>query len=224
MSFEKCFAVYFPLKSKTVCTVKTAKWVTGIVGVILIGYNIVCFFFKKSQIDERTGYMICVIDEDLWNIYSFYFSFDSVLYSFGPFTLMFATNFAIAFKFMRAKCRNSLNSLTESTNQALVKSATRGTAKVVTVSVTFLLLTAPAGVSDILRSKIHLWRIPEYRIFMNLTKYLNHSINGMLYCVVGSRFRWELIKLFCRKEMPRNASSSYSISTHSTTLSNLNRS
>ena len=69
MSFEKCFAVYFPLKSKTVCTVKTAKWVTGIVGVILIGYNIVCFLFKKSQIDETTGYMICVIDEDLWNIF-----------------------------------------------------------------------------------------------------------------------------------------------------------
>ena len=73
-----------------------------------------------------------------------------MLYSFGPFTLMFATNFAIAFKFMRAKCRSSQNSLTESTNQALVKSATRGTTMVVTVSVTFLLLTAPAGVSDIL--------------------------------------------------------------------------
>ena len=40
MSFEKCFAVYFPLKSKTVCTVKTAKWATGIVGAILTGYNI----------------------------------------------------------------------------------------------------------------------------------------------------------------------------------------
>ena len=28
MSIEKCFTVYFPLKSKTVCTVKTAKWAT----------------------------------------------------------------------------------------------------------------------------------------------------------------------------------------------------
>ena len=26
MSIEKCFAVYFPLKSKSVCTLKTAKW------------------------------------------------------------------------------------------------------------------------------------------------------------------------------------------------------
>ena len=39
MSVEKCFAVYFPLKSKTVCTVRTAKWATGIVGVVLAVYN-----------------------------------------------------------------------------------------------------------------------------------------------------------------------------------------
>ena len=43
MSIEKCFAVYFPLKSKTVCTVRTAKWATGIMGVVLAGYNIVQF-------------------------------------------------------------------------------------------------------------------------------------------------------------------------------------
>ena len=35
MSVEKCFAVYFPLKAKTLCTVKTAKWATCVVGVIL---------------------------------------------------------------------------------------------------------------------------------------------------------------------------------------------
>ena len=199
MSFEKCFAVYFPLKSKTVCTVKTAKWVTGIVGVILIGYNIVCFFFKRKEIDETTGEIKCVINDDFWNIYLFYFSFDSVLYSFGPFALMFITNFAIAFKLMRAKCKSKPNNSTESTNQSLVKSATRGTAMVVTVSVTFLILTAPAGVSDALYPRIVIWTIPEYRVFMNLTTYLNHSINGILYCIVGSRFRTELLKLFGRK-------------------------
>ena len=48
MSLEKCFAVYFPLKSKSVCTVKTAKWATGIVGVSLAGYNTVHFFLRES--------------------------------------------------------------------------------------------------------------------------------------------------------------------------------
>ena len=112
---------------------------------------------------------------------------------------MFITNFAIAFKLMTAKCKSKPNNSTESTNQSLVKSATRGTAMVVTVSVTFLILTAPAGVSDALYPRIVIWTIPEYRVFMNLTTYLNHSINGILYCIVGSRFRTELLKLFGRK-------------------------
>ena len=79
---------------------------------------------------------------------------DSALYSFAPFSIMFITNFAIVFKFMRAKCKSSS---TESTNQALAKSATRGTAMVITVSVTFLLLTAPTGVHNALRRMVWSW-------------------------------------------------------------------
>ena len=204
MSLEKCFAVYFPLKSKTICTVKVAKWTTGIVGVILAGYDSVYFLLYASQIDKTSGYMKCVVVKDHWKMYLFYYTFDSILYSFGPFALMFITNFAIVFKFLRAKCFQS-NS-TESTNQALVKSATRGTAMVVTVSVTFILLTAPAGIEYALKSMIDLGSIPEYRVFVNITMYLNHSINGILYCIVGSRFRNELLKVFCRKKRSSNSS------------------
>ena len=208
MSLEKCFAVYFPLKSKTVCTVKTAKWLTGIFGIVLGGHDVMFFFLKKAQIDKTSRYMICVVNADFRKVYDFYITFDSFLYSFGPSILMFITNFAIVFKFMRAKCKSDRNNSTESTNQALVKSATRGTTMVVTVSVTFLLLTAPGGVSNALKALIQLWTIPEYRVFMNITSYLNHSINGVLYCIVGTRFRRELFKLFKRTKIPSNISSS----------------
>ena len=135
-------------------------------------------------------------------------SVDSVLYSFAPFILMSFTNFAIIVKFMRAKCQSSS---TESTNQALIKVATRGTAMVVTVSVTFLFLTAPTVV------RMALWNVtqlsyynPVYRAFMNLAQYLNHNINGVLYIVVGTRFRKELFKIICRKERPEGFSVSNS--------------
>ena len=160
--------------------------------------------------------MICVINVDFRNVYDFYITFDSFLYSFGPSALMFITNFAIVFKFMRAKCKSDQNNSTESTSQALVKSATKGTAMVVTVSVTFLLLTAPGGVSNALKSLVQLWTIPEYRIFMNITSYLNHSINGVLYCIVGTRFRRELFRLFERKKIPSNVSTSSAV-THTVT-------
>ena len=176
MSFEKCFAVYFPLKSKAVCTVRTAKWVTGIVGVILVGYDILYFFDGESHFIKSFGYRVCIFALDFWEIV---FAVDSVLYSFLPFILMFITYFAIVLKFMTAKCKSNS---TESTNQALTKSATRGTAMVVTVSVTFLILTTPTAVYSALP---HVIQIPIlYFVFMNLTQYLNHSINGIfvLYC------------------------------------------
>ena len=154
MSIEKCFAVYFPLKSKTVCTVRTAKWACGIIGYMLLGYNSVYLSVMNSFFIQTSGRHIC---------YTVHFSvilraIDSVLYSFVPFVLMFITNFAIAFKFMRAKCTQ--NNLRESTEQALSKSATRGTAMVVTVSVTFLLLTAPTAVYNALDRFYSLGSLP----------------------------------------------------------------
>ena len=100
---------------------------------------------------------------------------------------------------MAAKYNGKQSNSTESTNQALVKVATRGTAMVVTVSVTLLLLTAPTAVPNALSYFIRLGSFLLYRAFMNLTQYLNHGINSVLYCIVGSIFRRELIKLFNRK-------------------------
>ena len=115
---------------------------------------------------------------------------------------MFLTNFAIAFKFLRAKCKSkqSGSNSTESTSQALQKAATRGTDMAVTVSVTVLILTAPTAAQNAIHTLYTLSRFPFYITFMNLTQYLNHSINRFLYCVVGSKFRVELFKIFCRKK------------------------
>ena len=57
----------------------------------------------------------------------------AILYSFGPFVFMILANFAIIYKFLKAKLRNR-DAGTESTSQALSKSATRGTAMLLTVS------------------------------------------------------------------------------------------
>ena len=121
---------------------------------------------------------------------------------------MFITNFAIVFKFMRAKCKNNS---TESTNQALGKAATRGTAMVVTVSVTFLILTTPTAVYGALYHVLGLSNNPMYVVFMNFTQYLNHSINGVLYIIVGSRFRKQLLKILCRKKRPDDISASWQL-------------
>ena len=71
---------------------------------------------------------------------------DAVLYSFAPFAIIVLLNIAIIYKFVKAKLETAHADRTESTNQALSKSATRGTAILITVSVTFILLTSPANI------------------------------------------------------------------------------
>ena len=168
MSVEKCFVIYFPFKSKTVCTVKTAKWISGIVGVILAGYDLQYLIISRAIVG-KDGSVYCEFRVTYLNLMMFV---DSALYSFLPFILMFITNIAIVFKFTGAKCKSKQINSTESTNQALVKAATRGTAMAVSVSVTFLLLTAPTAMDGVLQRWCLLnFHLPLYRAYMNLSQY-----------------------------------------------------
>ena len=175
MSVEKCFAVYFPLNAKTICTVRTAKWVTGITGVILAGYDSIYFFVLKSKVPESSGHPDCEATVDLEKI-NFLFPVDSALYSFGPFVLMFTTNFAIVLKFLSAKCKNNS---AESTNQAL--------------SVTFLPLTSPTAVSEALRNFNDLSKNPMYRLFMKCNS------------VSQPQYQWCII-LYCGDQISKGVS------------------
>ena len=110
---------------------------------------------------------------------------------------MILCNCAILYKFMIVKWKNRRGN-TESTSQALSKSATTGTAMLLTVSFVFIILTAPILVAN----AVWPYSTIPYLIFKSLlaVQYLNHGINGILYCVIGSRFRNELKNLFrCSK-------------------------
>ena len=105
---------------------------------------------------------------------------------------MLLCNCAIVYKFMIVKWKNRRGN-TESTSQALSKSATTGTAMLLTVSFAFIFLTAAIWAANAV------WpdSIPVIIFKTCLAfQYLNHGINGILYCVIGSRFRNELKNLF----------------------------
>ena len=53
MSVEKCFAVYFPLKSKTISTIRKAKLVTGAAGVVLAAFNTIIFFWNLASANPQ---------------------------------------------------------------------------------------------------------------------------------------------------------------------------
>ena len=57
MCIEKFMALYFPLRVKSFCTVKTAKWVCSIAAFLLAGFDSQFFFAYEARM--RNGYFYC---------------------------------------------------------------------------------------------------------------------------------------------------------------------
>ena len=147
---------------------------------------------KKLKGDGGARNAACVHEEFFVKYVLDFSKMVGVLYSFGPFIIMGLTNIAIIFKFIQAKMV-SKHGGTESTNQALGNAAMRGTAILITVTMTFIILTAPAQITFSITSNIH----PLLEPFLYISLALNHSINGFLYMIVGSKFRKELVDTLC---------------------------
>ena len=198
MSIEKLFALYFPLKAKSYSTVGTAKWVTSILALIIAGLNFPMLIFYTFDGN------LCVISK-----YSVLFlMMDTMLYSVVPITLMLLANTAIIYKLMYIKYKGISH-----TNESVSKSSTRGSVMVVTVSLAFIILTSPRAVDSAIGLVIS--NHPFGNVFAASMWYLNHSINGILYCVVGRKFREELLKVtpFRRNNTAHFNSTSISVTT-----------
>ena len=191
MGIEKFFALYFPLKTRSICTVSMAKKVTLVVVLIILAINLQhCFIWEAAV--NADGFKYCKLVNVPDGYIEIYIQIDYTLYCYAPFTIMFLANGAIIYKFIGASCASGLSG-TESTNQALIKAANKGTAMLITVTITFLVLTGPLAVID---RSVDLEIDPIPYSVMILLRYTNHSINAVLYCISGSRFRNELMKTF----------------------------
>ena len=202
MTVEKCFALYFPLKSKIISTVSTAKKICATVAFALFGWNLQHIFLSDGKTSSN-GEKYCIwLHIPLYYIKALNLT-DLSLYSYIPICVMSTANCLIVLKFMMAKWKNRHGG-TESVSQALSKSAVRGSVMLLTVSFLFIVLTGPYAFaySRIMGNP----SIIVYCVTIILN-YLNHSINGVLYCVSGSRFRQELRSLFGSCGRKRSATS-----------------
>ena len=133
MSIEKFFALYFPLKAKSYCTVGTAKWVTGILAFIMAGFNSPIFIWYKSINNQ------CFITKHA----NYFLMLNTSFYVLVPICFMLLANAAIIYKLMYIKYKGISH-----TNESVSKSSTRGSVMVVTVSLAFIILTSPRAVNS----------------------------------------------------------------------------
>ena len=140
---------------------------------------------------------VCSVAKSNIKYHSIYFKGASVMYSFIPFVFIGIANVAIIYKFMNVKFIRGHGS-TFSTNQALSRAGMKGTAILITVSLTFLFLTAPVSFYGAFMGTI---RPTLLFSVLEASGNLNHAINSVLYCIVGTKFRHELMALLrCSKK------------------------
>ena len=145
MCVEKFLVVYFPLKMLKTCNVKAAKKMCIAMALFFILYNIqtVIYYDKASS---KFGSFCSPQFPSTYGTIFYYVN--AMLYSFVPFVTMILANCVIIYKFIAAKWRNTRNGGgSGSLTQAMSRSATRGTAMLVTVSVAFIVLTSPTAVT-----------------------------------------------------------------------------
>ena len=179
MSIQKWHSLYFPLKAKTISTVKLAKKSSLVTFIIFFIFDSQYFFTTEAQ--TKAGVQYCKpISEKYQEIYN---QIDSVLYSFGPAVIICLVNSAIIYKLVRHG--NKINP-----SQSMHKALKQATLMLVTISITFIFLTFPVSIAYTLYDSPS----PLTFVVTALMGYLNHSINGFFYCMIGSKFRAELIK------------------------------
>ena len=135
MSIEKFIALYFPLKAKSYCTVGTAKWVTCILAIIIVGLNSPIFIWYKfigkyCFVTKHKNYFVML---------------NLILYALLPIFTMLLAIAAIIYKLMVIKYKGMSRA-----NESVSKSSTRGSVMVVTVSLAFIILTSPRAVDSII--------------------------------------------------------------------------
>ena len=94
MSIEKLFALYFPLKAKSYCTVGTAKWVTSILAIVFVSLNLPSLILHKFEggvcvMTKHSGFVLI--------------NGHNVFYALLPIVVMLLANAAIIYKLMHIK-------------------------------------------------------------------------------------------------------------------------
>lgn len=201
MTMDRVIVVAAPLKAHIYATRKRAMIGLFIVTVICSGVNI-HFFFTTTYSGN-----VCRAKEEYLDFYQFIWSWvDATVYSFVPFILLLTMNVLIIVFLTQAnaKSRQMKNhfKIKRSEEQGNAVNSRKLTIMLLSITCAFIILTAPAVTIHILREK--------GKPFFDLTKpqdmakyiltrqvsrvllYLNHSINFLLYCITGSKFRQEL--------------------------------
>ena len=192
IAFDRFLNIIFPHKAKEWMTLRRSMWMSSIIILFLFFTNSQLLFIKtieiKNDIENKTN-LYCGFTSD----YSYFiFSWiDLACFCIIPFTVITSCNAAIIFRLCLKKSRSVEQKMTSIT------------LTLISVSLLLLVSTIPFEVYQLSQEESPSETIEtEYLyVFSIFLIYLNNSINFFVYCLIGTTFRKELLKLFCKNRI-----------------------
>ena len=195
MSVEKCFALYYPIKTKLMFTVKNAILVSLVNLCVWITYNLQ-WIFTMERVDGRRG-PTCDIVNALEFFKQNYRMINIIVSIFVPVSLMVVCNSAIVILlyFKRSKSLSTVGSMSADTSNV----AKQATIMLLSVTCVFILLKLPISTYLYIVGNAIRKDPIVIAVVANLA-YLNSAINTILYMFSGSKYREEALGMLpCRK-------------------------
>ena len=218
VTLERFVSVWFPHSVKRTCTKTTAAVIIAGIATLLLAVNS-HFLYGLGDVtvhyDNSTVVQHCA---DLWAAYEEFNRkiwpwIDLCLFCLFPFLFLITGNIAIIIKVCisnRKRRRHDANIGLSNTQNIKVRSSKTSsmTVMLLTTNAVFLACTSP--ISIFLIGEVYWFDFVNmqprdaaiYELAwagVNVVMYTNNSINFLLYCISGSRFRESLRSLFIRK-------------------------
>ena len=215
VSLDRFVAVWFPFQSANLSNIRRAR----LIGLGLTVFMTLCnshvfwtIHLLPSSYDDNTtvagSNFHCIPDPDGWFMNEAFNYIKFASYSLVPFFFVLLLNIGIIVQTIRMSSlllsaprvrinfrsarSNSMNS-TRNQNNWMLTTQLKVTYMLLTVSFTWLFFTAPFNIQTLLALKDIRFKSPARQLLSKticfLLMYLNHSINFLLYCVTGKRFR-----------------------------------
>lgn len=213
VTVERFVVVKYPFRTLASKRIRQAKIICAAIVALMCAINV--HFLVLAEIHARNGAPKCEIRPSSWTMINNIWPWiDAVVYSFLPFTILVVLNGFIIRSVCKSKDRRKkLMSLPRrSTKSHLVsrlsKENRKTTMMLFSVSCTFLVTALPMNVATILNT---FWNnstdksMKEFSVLYllysiaKMLMYMNHSINFVLYCALGTNFRKALYRIVTPK-------------------------
>ena len=192
---ERVISVWFPMRVSEWISKKRMTLACIILSLAVTSFYIPKLILTKSSLTARIK---CSMNDDYLHVLYTWINFS--LQFFIPLGIIFGGNILILVKLsMAARRRSKQMNVTEEGNKS-------ATVMLVLIGLCFILTITPANIY-FLGSSYHVWNMEtthnRIKVLLaytitNLLAYVNSTINFMLYCLSGTKFRMALKALFMK--------------------------